>query len=93
MSEHVVDIVQERLAQTAASIAGEMKPDTFLGRFRDIEEAEDEAAEGSAARARAVKAAKRDGVDMTALKIVRIVKDMTTGEAEATILRVKRSAH
>lgn len=81
------------MAQAAASLAEasshNVPPAVFLKHYRTIRDLKQEHAEAGTAVARAKKAAKNDGVDLDALKIIEKLADLDADEAEMQLKHVR----
>jgi hypothetical protein len=64
-------------------------PDTFLRHYREIRDAKDAHADTGMALARAKKAAKGDGIDLDALKLLEKFADLDTDEAEMRLRHLR----
>jgi hypothetical protein len=69
-------------AQAMNAVIGNVRPETFLGHWREIRDAKDNSHDASTAVSRAKKAAKRDGVDLDVVAIMEKLHDMDTDERE-----------
>lgn len=59
-----------------AAAMGNLKPETFMGHWKDIQNAKEVARDAAMAVARAKKAAKRDGIDLDVLSLVEKLTDI-----------------
>jgi hypothetical protein len=72
-------------ASLAEASSHSVPPDVFLRHYRTIRDLKDEHASTGTALARAKKAAKGDGIDLDALKMLEKLADLDTDEAELQI--------
>jgi hypothetical protein len=81
------------MAQTLADARSHnVPPDTFLRHYRDIRDCKDAHHDTGMALARAKKAAKADGVDLDALKMLEKLADLETDEAEIQLRHLREYA-
>lgn len=66
-----------------------VKPETFLGHWRDIRDSKNEAGDAATSVARAKKAAKRDGVDLDVVKVLEKLAQMEDDERAAFLTKLE----
>ena len=76
------------LSDPAAGVMA-VKPETFLGHWREMRDAKDEAGGAATEVARRKKAAKRAGVDLDVVKVVEKLADMEDDERQSFLAKVE----
>ena len=66
-----------------------VKPETFLGHWRDMRDAKDEAGSAATEVARRKKAAKRAGIDLDVVKLVEKLSDLEDDERQSFLSKVE----